>query len=547
MLHWQAGTDIIIEEDLYIDSVCFTIDPGVNVFIKSGCSIYLGDKYPVQLTAIGTEEKPINFTPYNPSGNPDSAYWGSIIPRRMFDSLVSPTFEHCNFIKGGGEGSDAVITTKTGSLKIINCLIDYSLNYGILSNHNGGFKEFSGNTIKHTANHPISIAAYHAHTIGINNNIISDSPNLGIYLTSDGLSVGNESIIWHAQTVPFIIPLNFSANSNSNSTGAFIIEKGTTIAMGEDAYFRLGNHVNFLAVGESDQPIKFTSLKLNPQPGDWNGISFNNGSITIDNCIFEYGGKYESSFVDNGMLKLYSTTSISIDNCILRYSEATAILLYKSASNLPYPNFTSFANNHFVELESYAISLYAQAIPSIDISNYFNNHKIFVESSTISSGHLLWKNLGTDYCSDSFITINGEPGTTVEIEPGVKIKWDGGGIKVTGDATIKAIGTEIDPIIFTSAKEEPSWGDWHGILFYSNSMEGNILDYCQVLYAGELSYSIKQASIHIWSNIPSVTITNSTIAHSSHYGICKSSSADPVLENNTFFDNLEGDIITIGN
>ena len=63
-LHWTADEDIIIESDLYIDSVKLVIDPGANIKIRNGCNIFLGTKYKTELSALGKSDKPINFTTY---------------------------------------------------------------------------------------------------------------------------------------------------------------------------------------------------------------------------------------------------------------------------------------------------------------------------------------------------------------------------------------------------------------------------------------------------------------------------------------------------
>lgn len=547
VLRWDANDDIIIEEDLYIDSVYFIINPGVNVKIKSGVNIYLGDKYPIELTVKGAENNPINFITYNPDGDPNTSFWGSIIIRRVFDSLVSPTFEYCNFIKGGGEGSDAVIVNKSSKLSFKNCLIDYSMNHGILNDHYGGFNHFTGNTIKHTLNHPISISFNYLRTIGKNNNIIADSLNHGIYLTGESMGGGSsDTVSWYAQTVPFIVPAGFSANTSSDNKLILKLEKGSILSMGKNASFVMSENTQLLAIGSAEEPIIFTSNNLDPNPGDWKRISFSYGSSAVlKNCIFEYGGLYEESMVDNGMFRLYSAIDISVEECIFRHSESTAIKLYKSASNRPYPIFTKFAHNQFTDLSSYAITTYAQAIPTMDKSNIFNGYEINLLGSTISEEYFLWKNLGADYSSSDLINIGGEPAATVEMEPGVKIKWFTSGLSV-GTGKLIANGTEENPIIFTSAYENPSWGDWAGIVFGQNIIQGTILDHCEILYAGEISYSNWKASIVVRGSNTNLTIKNSTIAHSSHYGLLKSNTAEPTLENNLFFDNLEGDIITVG-
>ena len=543
-IHWKAGDDIIVTEDLYIDSVNFIIEPGVKVKIRSGCNIIIGKNYSVKLMAIGTGDNPINFTTYNPEGLPDKSYWGSIIINNLYNEPAIPTFEYCNFIKGGGQGSEAVIINQSNNINFSNCLIDYSLNYGILAKNNAGFNEFTGNTIKHTLNHPVSITSGKAHTIGINNIIIADSTNQGIFLSTGNLNIGYDSIIWRAQTVPYIIPNDFSVTGSTVVSSFFIIEGGTTIMLGENSNFYVGDRLKFIAIGYIEKPITFTSLQKEPQPGDWSDIRFNHeANAVFKYCIFEYGGEYEDHMVDNAMIRLYSTTNISMDNCLFRYSESIAVLLYKYGANLSIPSFSSFTNNTFENLNTYAISLQSESVNSIDYTNNFNNHEIYIQESTISSGHTIWKNLGSAYILDSYVTINGEFETILEIEKGTKVKFDRGGIKI-GTASsyggkLIAVGTEEEPIIFTSAKENPDYGDWGGILFYKYSRPGNILNHCEILYAGEYSLNFNQASVHISGNDTNVSVMNSTIAHSSHYGLIVSGSANPYLFNNTFFDNLE--------
>lgn len=547
-IHWKATDEIIIESDLFIDSVKFIIDPGVNVRIKSGCNIFIGDKYSVELTAKGTAQNPINFIPYNPDGNPNNSFWGSIIIRKLYVDPVSPAFEYCNFIKGGGEGSQAVLEIKTTYISIKNCLIDYSMNFGIYAEQNGGFKEFYGNTIKHTNNHPISISATYTHTIGKENNIYTDLLNHGILINTQNINSGFDTIIWQGQTVPYIIPHTISVSSNSSKTLFFFINEGATLKLAKNKGFTIGQHIFFQAYGTQENPITFTSLELNPQPGDWINIGFgSNNHVIMENCIFEYGGKYLENMVDNGMVRLNNANDVSIKDCLFRYSESTAISLNSSASNLPSSMFTHFSNNSFTNLNGFALSIYPHTIPKIDKNNNFNAYGIHVKGSDIEQTNIFWKDLGSDYYIDSYIRINGESGASVEIEPGVTMKFDGGGLRVgtasSWEGKLIAKGTEEKPIIFTSAKENPAWGDWGGILFYSGSIPGCILDHCEILYAGEYTVNERQASLHICGNDSAVTITNTTIAHSSHWGMCITGSAEPTTDNNTFFDNLEGDVL----
>lgn len=551
-IHWTAEEDIIIENDLYIDSAKLVIDPGANIKIRNGCSLFLGTKYKTELSALGNSNKPINFTTYNPEGDPDKSFWGCINIGNKCDIYVSPWFDHCNFINGGGEGSEAVIIVYTDAISFSNCLIDHSKNYGILLNSANRFNIFSGNTIKHTLNHPLSISSAQVPKLREDNIFIVDSPNLGIYLRPYGQSGGKDTIFWPAQTVPYIMSGTLRMSGGNINNLPFKIEEGTTIAFEKNASMSFSTGLHFIAVGSEEKPIKFTSNELTPRKGGWGGILFWSGSIaTIKNCIFEYGGETIDSKSEYGMLTLINATEISIEESVFKQSEKPPIVLDSYSSDQPVPRFAKFQNNTFIDLGSSSISLPVSAISSLDRLNTFNNYPIYVQNSTLENEHLIWKNIGIDYFLDSYVYVKGLEETCLEIEPGVKITFDGGGISIGNSnqslGKLIAIGTEDKPIVFTSAKESPGRGDWGGILFNSNILPGTILKHCEILYGGGSIPNTDMGCIKISGNEDKVTVKQNTIAHSNNYGIVITGSAEPVLEDNNFFDNLSGDILIIGN
>ena len=407
-LRWPAGEDMIITEDIYIDSVRFIVDPGVTVKIKSGCNIHIGSKHVVELSVAGSADHPINFIPYNPDGNPTEGYWGSVTVKKLKFDLIQPTFNYCNFIKGGANDSEALLVVKNRHLSMTNCLIDYSQSLGILADHNGGFVEFFGNTIQHTLDHPVSIPPGVAASIAPNNNILSDSLNKGIFLNMEGLNSYDEDIVWHGQSVSYILPNSLSVSNSSEYSFRFVLEEGVRIRLAKNGSIGIGKHVSFQANGTAENPVIFTSNETTPKPGDWKCISFNSSSASqLSHCIFEYGGLYQESMVDNGMVRLYNASQISIENSIFRHSQSPAVMLRISAINLPDPDFQSFKGNVFSNLESFSISLYPQNIQSIDHSNIFNGYDILVKDSDSECSDILWKNLNTEYYSESYLSIKG--------------------------------------------------------------------------------------------------------------------------------------------
>ncbi len=86
-----------------------------------------------------------------------------------------------------------------------------------------------------------------------------------------------------------------------------------------------------------------------------------------------------------------------------------------------------------------------------------------------------------------------DSGFVLTIDPGVIIKFNANkSLQISG--ALRAIGTSVNPVKFTSNAALPSPGDWQYILFNDNSEDynytlftGSIMEYCIVEYAGALS------------------------------------------------------------
>jgi parallel beta-helix repeat protein len=76
-----------------------------------------------------------------------------------------------------------------------------------------------------------------------------------------------------------------------------------------------------------------------------------------------------------------------------------------------------------------------------------------------------------------------DPGVTVTVLPGVTVKFLSGTSFLQVDGTLKAVGTEVDKILFTSSKVAPKAGDWSQILFTS-TCENCEMACCEVAWGG---------------------------------------------------------------
>jgi len=105
----------------------------------------------------------------------------------------------------------------------------------------------------------------------------------------------------------------------------------------------------------------------------------------------------------------------------------------------------------------------------------------------------------THWTTDHVYTLEGYvfvTGGTLTIDAGVTIKGkNGSALTITKDATLNALGTAVNPIIFTSANATPASGDWGGLVMLgkapinvtggTNNVEGFATSYgARIAYGG---------------------------------------------------------------
>ena len=316
VVYWERGSEINVYQDIIVDDFILFIDKGVNVRFMNGAKIVVGKMSNGAIIAVGTEAEPINFIPMPDTVQPDE-YWNGIFINNNHPDIIS-TFEHCNFIKGCTEESDAVLNIRRGYISIKNCLFDYSKKYGVYLQSSVELVEFEDNIIKHTLDHPMVMSPSNVHKIGENNNFITDFKNKGIYLNMGSYkdtdlgtgSSGDDTIVWKAQTVPYIVGENLYFEN-----GKVRICAGTIIAMNY-SYSHIYVDINYFeAIGTAEEPIIFTSNKKVKKPGDWESLVVSNNAV-FKNCIFEYGGYDIPCVINIGMINMGEIIDNFISNFV---------------------------------------------------------------------------------------------------------------------------------------------------------------------------------------------------------------------------------------
>lgn len=125
-------------------------------------------------------------------------------------------------------------------------------------------------------------------------------------------------------------------------------------------------------------------------------------------------------------------------------------------------------------------------------------------------------------------------GTTVIIEPGVRVEADQGlvsDLRLTVDGTLRAQATANQPIVIGPASSAPEPGNWFGIVFSATSRD-SILEQAVVGY-GTRNIVVETSSL---------TITDSVLRYGDFSGITINAGA-PLIRNTTFTENAGPSIV----
>ncbi len=529
---WQSGT-YIIEGTLQIEEGGhLIIEPGTIIKFEDGAKISVTGANSA-LTAIGTASEMITFTSI--SNSPSAGSWDYI----NFSSSATGTsaFKYCTIEYGGGYASSygGALWLEGPSVSVDHCTITNSAVYGVVCEDGSAFTSFTNNTLMDNDSYDIFVEGNAAHTIGTGN-IIDGSGilvNGGTYSQTEGT--------WRFQTAPYTIDGNL--NIESDGGASLKIEAGNIIQFTGGSELNIGNsgYGTLKAIGTEGLPILFTSTSAQKEGGQWDFISFGSGAVNSElaYCIVEAAGGY-ASYV--GAVDI-DGSAVSIDNTEIRISATYGITLNDAGK------FTSFTNNNIHDVDNYVMQIYGNWAHTLGTGNTYgeDNPGILVHGDGFEHTSEIWLAQDAAYVIDGSLSIQSVSGATLEIQAGSTVKFtQGSEINVGASEFGKLIanGTSALPITFTTAApsggEQP--GDWDGIFFESNTMNGSLLNYCNLSYGGGYASTYNNGNINL-ENVSSgePTISNCIISYSAGWGIYNDNSS-PTLVSNTFNGNANGDI-----
>jgi large repetitive protein len=522
---------------LVVSDVILTIEPGTIIRMQAGARIeVMGQNGGI--VAPGTIEKPIIFT--SDASNPKSGDWDYIL---FNESSNTSTFSFCTFEYGGGSTNYGTIHIDGTKITVTNCHFRHSNSYGIscYADQESGFNEFKGNLMTEIIKNPIVIHANSAHNIGTGN-AFTAVPGILI----KGSSFTNPDATWSKQTVPYIIDNNLSiAGAN---TPTLRIAPGTTIQLNSGGSISVGGngvYGQLIAEGTAEEKIFFTSNATNPQAGDWHYIHFEEGATDciLNHTMVTYGG----GSTNKGMIEITNNALVDISNSTFRYSANTSI-----KANIG-NGFRVFEFNSVLNENTHPLWIAVDNIPSIGQGNIIEapahmGIKVGYGSNLNRvTRNTVWEEQTVPFYFERNIEIRNN--ATLTIEPGVALRFAHDRAIEVGvgneDAKLIAVGTIEKPITFMSAASSPQAGNWRGIRFMTNTLPGSVMDYCIVKHGAGLSSYNGNITIEPCGDGNPV-IKNSEFSDSAGFGIFKkkvnSQTGNPTLENNTFSNNVAGDV-----
>lgn len=486
-----------------------TIKPGSIIVFHEDAQLYVQNEGTIK--AEGTAEKPITFKAREKGADWQRIYINS-------NAGKSSKFAYCHI-----SGAEKAIEVYYNKVSVDNCVIkDCSVN-GVYLN-NSEFGSFTANTISDCEEYPLVIPFLQATAVTSDNEI----SGIGIALSGDQVGKKNGKVTIHEQTIPYVLTTYyFDINDNAEVT----IEPGVTMSMVENGNIRVGCYTSgkLTAVGTEEKPITFTSNLTDKAAGDWRGIYFDpysSKSSALKNCHIEYAGDG-----DDGAVYVYYT-AVAIDSCTITNSSSYGVLVNSNEDSW----LTSFSGNVIKDTERYPLSCNAAAAGVVTTDNELGEMGIEITGDHLTK-KVTWQNLNVPYTiSNNYLEIN--EGGSLTIMPGVTVLMTENCLLRVGlytEGKLVAVGTEEEPITFTSAMNDKYPGDWQGIEFDQYVGAGSILDHCKVLYGGRGN----GANVDFYYTKGKVTVQNSEIAYSANWGIRvrDDDGIMPTLLNNNYHDN----------
>lgn len=283
-------------------SAALTIAAGTTIKLGDGATIRIEDN--AGLSAIGSERAPITFTSAKSTGSPGDwdqieFYAGSADELNLLDHVI---VEHA-----GGSIYGQVWVQSEASVAIRDTTVRSGSDVGLYVEGTGALREFTGNTLTGNAKGALSIGAN-----GVDSLLAGTYGPNGV----EGIVVRHDTVdhdaLWRAHQVPYLIDGGFFVEVDAGSA-LLEIEAGSELRLTDGAVISVRDNGGLRLAGVAGTPVKLTSGKPAPAPGDWGEIDIYESSVGPEN-VFTYAEIAYGGGSIYGQLWVQAKAQVTLDH-----------------------------------------------------------------------------------------------------------------------------------------------------------------------------------------------------------------------------------------
>ena len=516
---WEYGYIYRVFDYLDINAT-LTIEPGVIVEFTEGAGLELTESNIInagntgQVTAASNNSNQIRFTALDPALGWDGIVIDSSHPNNAMDNvLIEHVKDNPALTVAGGLDDGAHLT-------LTNSRIENNEEYGLMIEGRGSTFTNSGNNIYKNNDTPVYLTD--------NNMRFMDSESDFTGNENDYIMVDSGAATRNVFGDQLIKPLNVPYRIEDDfrfEDGEIEVIGGTEFEFMEGAGFRFEEDSQ-VRIGISDpessregndQVVLTADIAQPGQEGRWNGIRIESShpDNLIQNTLIDYGGNSDNQ---GAALFIQQGAYVRLSNSTISNSAVDGIYLRRNASDIDMSGVTITDN------KGAPVRLRPGNIKNISSNNNFtgnDNDYIDVTNPATDDGldsNQTWQALDVPYRFDLSISI--EDDVELEIQAGAELQFrNGRKMDIEDSAKLTAIGTESNPIIFTSSDDT---SDWEGLMIRTD--RDNKLDHVIIEDGGSASNSGSNdaAALEIGggtSGTGAVQLENAEINNSSGLGI----------------------------
>ncbi len=442
---WTAGIhevgSISIAGSLVVEP-CSIVRMGASadIVVRSGAS----------LTMQGTDDAKIWVT----SEDALPGAWGHI----RFEDGSTSTENRLEWVElefGGGTTGDTMLWIEGGSaVSVARNTLTASRGTGARIESGAVVREFVDNTVVENNGAAIQVHASSAGSLGAG--VYGPNARNGILVTE---GVVEHDATWAITGAPYLV--SGLSVSGGNSAATLEFGPGVEVRFSTDGTLIVGNNGGLRVAGSEEDPVVFTSENSAPEPGNWNEIRFQDGSIgtsnSLDHVMVRNGGAG-----DLGMIFVESGASVAVTNSVLERSSGPGMVVQNGGV------LRTFEGNALVDNEGTALRLSADAVGSLGAGVYSPNgiDGIYVDGGVLTTD-AGWATHDAPYLIEENVRLDAPAGSAVlTVDAGAQLLLGPGvQIRVEDHAALALAGTEQARIRLASSKATPAAGDWDYILF----------------------------------------------------------------------------------